>query len=629
MRKKQLCRSFVFVIAVLLLVLSACDSSTGQVDSSANTGGTSADGQPDKAATIAANQTAIAQSGGHQAATVDSGGGQIPTATREAAQVVTVDTGNGGVKEWSSQDIDKLLATLFLASKLEPLTPKKEVEEIGRSEDAQYRYITEKHNVIENRESVLYMGQNDAVLYPGAIIHGKDVYDFVYSPVITSRTPITLSLSLEGVPTTGSAIKETVDDPSVLSNVRQGVNNLLKSAITPNTKVPAKFDSKTEQVYSSEMRNLHLGVSGSYAGFSMGYDFDWSTVSKKNRIMSTYKQVYYTVDVDMPEYPWDFFDPSIGVDGLAAKLPPGSMPMYVSSVSYGWMAVLFVETNYEEEVILMALALAYSGAVDVELGIGYTVKEVLEESSIYILVYGGSTAGITSSTLSGYSGLMELIVGSKDFGADSPGVPISYTLRHLSDNLIAKIALTEEYTITIPTQIREFVKVTVNKFDCQWGDDGIYGKIDMDRLHAWVDLKRGADYLLQDVYIVNYWDSGDGKQWDTGSTWSPPNAQTVMMLDLENYPISSYNITLTAHARDWDECNPNGSCSNPSEEATNSVTINGNQIFDIVLGYIELYNSSSFRIWVFYTIEQSTYQEYCTYDSSPSFCYIHLTPQPN
>jgi hypothetical protein len=625
MRRKQLRRVFVLVIAILTLVMSACDSPTGQVDSSANTVDTASEAQPDLAETIAANQTAIAQTGATQEVVGDSGGDQIATDTQtapiptETAPIETVDPGDGSGDEWSSQDINDLLATIFMASKLEPLTPINEVEDLEPSEDGQYRYIKEKHNVIENKESVLYLGQNDAVLYPGAIIEGKDVYDFVYSPVITSRTPITLSLSLEGVTTTGSALKKTVDDPSVLSNVRQGVNDLLKGAITPNTIVPARFSYENSQVYSSEERNLSLGVSGSYANVTVDYDFDWSTESKKNRIMSIYKQVYYTVDVDMPQNPYDFFDPSIGVDGLAAALPPGSMPLYVSSVSYGWMAVLFIETDFSKDEVDMALGVAYDDETfSTELDFGYTVQEVFDSSKIYIVVYGGSTVGITSSTLTGLSGLMELISASKNFGSDSPGIPISYTLRHLSDNLIAKIALTEEYTITRPVKLREFVKISVDKFFCGYADDGS-GNLDMDRIWAWVNLYRGADHLLKDVYLVAYSHEEDGQQWGYNSVWSPPNAQTVMMLDLERTPISSYNITLSSYVRDWDECDEDSWCANPSEAARNSVTINGNMIYKS-MDPLQLYNEGDFDIYMFYTIEPATYQEYCTYDSSPSFC---------
>ena len=191
-------------------------------------------------------------------------------------------------KEWSSAN---LLPIIEAASRLEPKTPVNNVEILDTREEGDFKYIQEKHNVIENRESVLFLGLNDDVLFPGAIIQGKDVYDFVYEPIITARSPINLSLSLEGVPTTGKSIKVTVDDPSRLSNVRQGINDLLKSAIEPNTQVPAKFDYVSEQVYSSEERNLALGVSGSYADVSVNSDFNWKSEEYNNKILSIYKQV--------------------------------------------------------------------------------------------------------------------------------------------------------------------------------------------------------------------------------------------------------------------------------------------------------------------------------------------------
>ena len=507
---------------------------------------------------------------------------------------------------WTSAN---LLPIIKAASQLEELVPVNEMKVVSTREEGDYKYVEEQHNVIENRESVLYLGQNDDVLYPGAIIQGRQVYQFVYSPVIVARTPITLSLPLEGVPSTGDSIKITVDDPSRLSNVRQGINTLLKSAILPGTRVPAKFDYVSEQVISSAEKNLVLGVSAAYAGASLKYDFDWKSEENKNKIISIYKQVYYTVDMDLPGAPYDLFHPSLGVAGLAAALPAGSMPMYVSSVSYGWMAVLFIETDFSKDQMDMALDVAYDPAGDLEakMNFGYSAKNVFQNSKIQIIVYGGSTSGITSDTLKGYSGLLELIQGSKNFGTESPAVPLSFRLRHLANNQIAKIALTEEYTVTKAVRLREYAKISVDHFACTMDSDES-GILDMDAFGFWVKVYQGNNAIL-DQQIVS-WSTGSNVQIKSGTDWYPDKiASTVVMMDMKRFDPAAYKIVLTAEARDivytlvsiWRDL------------ANGSISISGDQMYSKPSNSFTISYPGKMTFQVFYTIQPATYEDCLTY----------------
>lgn len=502
-------------------------------------------------------------------------------------------------------DPEVLMSIIEDASILKPLKPHDDVAK-EEKEEGDYKIITEKHDVLKNMESVLYLGQNDDLLFPGAIIQGEGVYDFVYTPIITARAPVTLSLPLEGVPTTGESIQIAIKDPSRLSNVRQGINNLLKSAIQPATRVPAKFDYTYQQVYSRSEKNLALGVSASYADASMKYDFNWNSEQQRNKILSVYKQVYYTVDVDLPQAPYDFFDPAAGMDAVAAALPRGSMPMFVSSVSYGWLAVLFIETDYSMEQMGMALDAAYDPAGDLEakLSFGYSAKDVLQNSKIQIIVYGGSTSGITSNTLKGYSGLLELIQGSKDFGASSPAVPISYRLRHLANYQLAQIALTENYTLTKKVPLRQFINISAEKFSCIWDNDGS-GPLDMDRFFFFVKVYQG-DKLIADQQILN-WQNPHWTNMRAGDVWKPDKkASTVILLDLKNFDPSAYRVVLTASARDYDDFGPN-------DWSSGGDTLSGDAMLAKPENFFTITDAADMTFQVSYSIIPSTEAECNTY----------------
>ena len=113
-------------------------------------------------------------------------------------------------------------AILADAGKVMPLAPEQdEVTDIDTTVQGNYRYINEKHDVVDNIESIAYLGLNDDVIWPGSLVKGDRAHDFVYEPISFPRAPVTLSISLESS-STGNSITKTVDDPK-LSTVRQGI----------------------------------------------------------------------------------------------------------------------------------------------------------------------------------------------------------------------------------------------------------------------------------------------------------------------------------------------------------------------------------------------------------------------
>jgi hypothetical protein len=84
--------------------------------------------------------------------------------------------------------------------------------------------------------------------------------------------------------------------------------------------------------------NLFVGADVSYGGGNLDTKFNWDSTTKKNKIIASYKQIYYSIDIDTPTCPADFFAASMEVDDIKEALPNGAKPLYVCSVSYGMMA---------------------------------------------------------------------------------------------------------------------------------------------------------------------------------------------------------------------------------------------------------------------------------------------------
>jgi thiol-activated cytolysin len=262
---------------------------------------------------------------------------------------------------------------LAAAGRVEVLAPASHtITQDSTVDEGDYRVTYEKHDVVDNIESVVYLGLNDDIVWPGNLVKGDRAHDFVYEPIAVPRGPITLSLSLETA-TTGPAITRAVTDPR-LSTVRQGISDLLRDAMTAGTTVPARVEFMYQQVFNESHLDLAVGADISYGGGSLDTRFDWNSTSKKTKIVAKYRQVYFTVDMDTPASLEAFFAPNTGVDVVAAAMPAGSRPIYVAGVSYGMMALMFIESDFTEEQMKAAINGAYSGVVDVKLSFGYTAR---------------------------------------------------------------------------------------------------------------------------------------------------------------------------------------------------------------------------------------------------------------
>lgn len=475
--------------------------------------------------------------------------------------------------------VDDIMGVLEAAGKVTPeAQDKDEIIESTTEESGGFRYTYEKHDVVDNLESIAYLGLNDDVIWPGNMVKGERAHDFIYEPIFIDRAPVTLSISLESS-STGSSLVQTVEDPK-LSTIRQGISDLLKTAVTANTTVPAKVEFSYQQVFSASQMNLFIGADISYGAGDLDTQFNWDQASSKTRIMAKYRQIYYSIDIDVPGSPLDFLDPSLSLEGAENAFKPGSRPLYVAGVSYGMMAVMVIESDYSYEKMKWALDASYSGTVKVDVELGMTSQEVMESSSIKIIVYGGSTNGL-GELETGYPGFLKVINASNDFTSDSPGVPLVYKFRHLVDNTLALVTLTSQYTLVTPLQIQQKARVTLTKFVCTLADDeGTPNTVDINPIWVKVDAFNRAS--SNDPYVqfnpagqVLYTSTGEIAM-NTG-TVTNVGSSIDLVFDTENADFSLSKIYLSAYARDLDS--PGFPLYNDHDVASNAINILGHDIW--------------------------------------------------
>lgn len=294
-----------------------------------------------------------------------------------------------------------------------------------------------KYEMAAEFNEQLALDPTSDVIWVGALIDAETIPTGQYTPITAKRAPITISISLEHID--GNKSKKVVDPK--LSTIREAIGEMLAQETTGAT--PAKITFMVEDVHSEEQLKIAVGSSYSDGFGSVKGQFDFSDEEIQTRLLVKFMQVYYTVDVDIPEKPSDFFDSSVKWDDLQSQISTNSSPMYISTITYGRMALFSFESSEESRDVAAAVSAAfggYKGSMSTE----YT--EILKSSKIQATIFGGSGSSAVGA-INGFEGIKGYILEGGNFDKDTAAAPLSYKMRYLKDNSIGGIILSSEYNI--------------------------------------------------------------------------------------------------------------------------------------------------------------------------------------
>lgn len=277
-------------------------------------------------------------------------------------------------------------------------------------------------------------------IYPINLIDANSVSTGAYTPISNvERAPATISISLLTNP--GEKPYIVISDPS-LSTVRDATNILLHRVAPGSTPAFINFDIQEIRAREEAKLGIQTNFSGWGAKISSSYNFE--TDEKMSRFLVRFYQIYYTIDMDLPNTPCAMFK-----DGQLPGLDifNGTSPVYISSVTYGRMVYFMVESSESSQSMKAALnASFHSFKTSFGLNISYEHSQKLEQSHISALVVGGNSDDAVLP-VTGVDGLLQFLTAEGNFSATSPGAPIAYTMRYLKDNSVARIVLNSEYNI--------------------------------------------------------------------------------------------------------------------------------------------------------------------------------------
>jgi thiol-activated cytolysin len=375
---------------------------------------------------------------------------------------------------------------------------------VGAStEEAKGEYVcrVQKKQVTEVFSTNLLLDPTTDVIWPGSIVDGSSIASGQYRPITDKRAPLTFSISLENI--AGSALK-TVQTPT-LSSVRDAANELRRQNMQGATLANIVYEK--EEIRSEEQLKLALGAHYNDGMQKISGSFDFSSSSVANKILVKYIQKYYTIDIDPPARPQDFF---------ASPRTITADDMYVASVTYGRMLLFTFESTEDITKLKAAVDYAYGQTAGGNFSGEY--KNILNRTKTNVLVIGGSAEDGVKVITNGVDGINQYITNGANYSPNSPGAPLSYKLRYVSDNAIGNVIMSTTFYERNCQKTTGTFKAKIVKLKCMAVDDPgsneeFYGKItviayegegrEIGRQVVWnvaeknhVSLRKNAEHLI-------------------------------------------------------------------------------------------------------------------------------------
>lgn len=99
------------------------------------------------------------------------------------------------------------------------------------------------------------------------------------------------------------------------------------------------------KVYSREQAAASLNVAVDWAGTATKAKLAVSNDAEKEVVVAFFKQKYYTVSVDVPDSPGAVFSQDVPIEDLQAQMDETNPPGYISSIDYGRLVMVRMETD--------------------------------------------------------------------------------------------------------------------------------------------------------------------------------------------------------------------------------------------------------------------------------------------
>ena len=328
-------------------------------------------------------------------------------------------------------------------------------------------------SITRTPEEIVTYDPGSEILYLGSLIQGAGYIGglgSIKALPIYQRAPLSLSISFQM-----SNNSRLVANPN-LTTVKQAIAELVEAAQNAGHVSGSSIFFDKRSSYSVQQTALALGLSAKFMKPSVQASLQWSSTSVSHTVSAYFVQKMFTVSMGIPQRPSDLFSSDFTQELLneqirLGRIGPNNLPVYVSNIVYGRMMTLTMTSDYEETEMKAALEGSYNG-------IGGSVSaeylEILQNSEIQLVTIGGD-----ANLALGYLRTGQLGEFFKENAPLTTAVPLSYTLRNLGDNEIAKVSETTAYDMV------QYDNITVETYTNEGAWKNTVQSINSDGLQIW------------------------------------------------------------------------------------------------------------------------------------------------
>lgn len=357
----------------------------------------------------------------------------------------------------ASRGVDDLVNSLPQWSDVSPDAPENNGTPTGEtavtgettgSDNNLYACTTTPYSITKNPQEIAVHNPDAAVLWPGALIRGRSHLQTGSLELLAvsrdKRAPLGISIQGGGVLGIPGGVSAIVEQP-VGSAMREGINQIVVNTLGADVAVGAGASSfNSVESHSSSQALLNLGLDARYLGAAASGRLNYSRAANEYTYTAYFVQRLFTVVVDLPERPSSFFADNVtAADLQSLGISDDNLPLYIDSVSYGRILMFTFTSSDSRERIAAALEFSYNSPVGGVDGFAEAeLRQTLSTARIEIFALGGPNTGVQNLIRDGnLAAYFEapLVINQVE--------PISFTIRNLNDNRLARVANTTDYEV--------------------------------------------------------------------------------------------------------------------------------------------------------------------------------------
>ena len=340
--------------------------------------------------------------------------------------------------------------------------PADTVETIG---DEVYFCTKKRRSITAGYADFPLFNPNADIIYPGNLLQGATLTDATPRPIPVDRGPGTIFITVMTGRDTLAPVGITI--PKVTpSNVFDAANDII--AHQPDV-LPARTTFSRESISAREHLELALSASFENAAVDLEGSFKYENDYNFNRYLVKLNQSYYTIAFELPVDYCDAFAPGVTPKDLEPFIGPGNPPVFISSVTYGRMFYLLIQSTASREEMEAKIDASFSAKVaSGSVSIDANHLKELENIKIGGYALGGDSKLAARALTGDFDAIKEFIT---EGGTVQTGAPLSYVARSLArPDRIVKVKKNTEYEEVDCIPIEDSFE---NRLFCYRGDMGV------------------------------------------------------------------------------------------------------------------------------------------------------------